>query len=67
MHRVWDFMVRFRTSMNKTIAINFMSFVKEPSNVALHKACMYTMCVVGKALGRGHYENKGRVCKAKLS
>jgi len=37
-----------------------MSFVKEPSHVALRKARMYTMCVVGKALGREHYENKGR-------
>jgi hypothetical protein len=50
----------------KTIVINFMSFVKEPLHVALHKACMYTTCVVGKALGRGHYENKGPVCQAKL-
>lgn len=51
----------------KTIVINFMSFVKEPSHVALHKSCMYTTCVIGKALGRGHYENKGLVCQAKLS
>ncbi len=42
----------------KTIVINFMSFVKAPSHL-LHKACMYTTCVVGKALGRGCYENKG--------
>jgi hypothetical protein len=34
----------------KTIVISFMSFVKEPLHVALHKACMYTTCVVGKAL-----------------
>lgn len=50
----------FEHPWTKTIAINFMSFVKEPSHVALRKARMYTMCVVGKALGREHYENKGR-------